>query len=85
MPNPFKKTVDKEQPYAIYTNGDFFWNVLSTSHMPASERKNSYARWFCFVTSSMCPDGEYGDTYAADVQQYGRLVQCTPEWQDHYG
>jgi len=85
MPNPFKKTVDKEQPYAVYTNGDFLWKVLSTSHMPASENKNAYARWFCFVTSSMCPDGEYGDTYAIDVKQYGQLMQCTPEWKEHYG
>lgn len=28
-----------------------------------------YARWFCFVTSPACPDGEYGDTYVAEIKR----------------
>ena len=85
MSNPFKKTADKADPYAIYSAGSFTWKVLSCSHGPKNGKKNPYARWFCFVTSNMCPDGEFGDTYAAEVQQYGTLVQCTPEWKEHYG
>ena len=82
--NPFGKTADKDKPYAVFTNGDFLWKVLKTYKKPDNEKKDPCARWFCFVTSSACPNGEYGDTYAIDVKQYGRLMECTPEWQEAY-
>ena len=82
--NLFGKTVDKNKPYAVYSNGDFLWKVLKTYKVADNEQKDPYARWFCFVTSSHCPYGEFGDTYALDVKQYGRLMECTPEWQEAY-
>ena len=82
--NPFGKTADKNKPYAVYSTGDFLWKVLKTYKVADNEQNDPYARWFCFVTSSLCPEGEYGDTYALDVKQYGQLMQCTPEWRDAY-
>jgi hypothetical protein len=27
---------------------------------------------------------EMGDAYAAEIKQFGNLVFCTPEWEEHY-
>ena len=82
--NPFGKTADKMKPYARFTNGDFVWNILKTYKLPENEQKDPYASWFCFVTSSHCPDGEYGDTYRQDILRHGQLMECTPEWGEAY-
>lgn len=28
-----------------------------------------YGRWFCFVTSPFCPEGEYGDVYVSEIKE----------------
>lgn len=62
------KTRDKENPYEIWEANGWKWKVLKKWQSPEKEAGNEFARWFCFVTSPMCPDGEYGDTYVKDVK-----------------
>ena len=54
-----------ERPMETWRSPDGWeWRVLR------KYQKNDahlYARWFCFVTSPICPEGEYGDVYAASV------------------
>ena len=38
-----------------------------------------YARWFCWVSSPFCPDGEYGDTYISDITPYARMIKGEPD------
>lgn len=66
--NAWAKTRDKGQPYAVYQNNSgWTWRVLKAYQNREKERANPYARWFCFVTSPFCPEGEYGDTYVSDI------------------
>lgn len=57
----------KENPYEVWTNGSWTWRVLKKYQTPEKEAQNLFARWFCFVTSPMCPDGEMGDVYVVDI------------------
>jgi len=85
-PNPFGKSASKQKPYAVYRSSHgWTWAVLKTYKRPDKEAGDQYARWFTFVTSPLCPEGEFGDTYAADVKQNGRLAAATDEWREHYG
>ena len=61
------KTRPKENPYEVWEGYGFTYNVLKKYQSPEKERDNDFARWFCFVTSPYCPDGEYGDTYTRDI------------------
>lgn len=82
MPNPFGKTRPVDQPYAIYTNPQgWTWHVCKTYKTPASEAKDSYARWFVWASSPMT-HGEFegGDTYRIEILRGGRLVAAEPEW-----
>ena len=84
--NLFSKTVKIDEPYAVFAAPDgWLWRVVKTYKLPQNEKSDQYARWFTFVTSPYCPEGEYGDTYCADVREYGKLVEATPEWQEQYG
>jgi len=68
MKNLCRKTVDIRYPYEIYANGNgWVWNVLKKYQAPDTEAKNEYARWFCFVTSPLCPQGEHGDVYVREI------------------
>lgn len=67
LKNECAKTRDKDNPYEVWKAGDWTWRVLKKYQSPPNEAKNPYARWFCFVTSPMCPEGEYGDTYVKDI------------------
>lgn len=63
------KTRDKNNPYEVWKNAfGWEWRVLKKYQTPDAEANNPYARWFCFVTSPYCPDGEYGDTYVKDIR-----------------
>jgi hypothetical protein len=87
MPNPFSKTRPQEKPYAIYRNSQGWeWRVLKTYKMPKSEAKDPYARWFVAATSPHMHDGEYemGDTYAAEIKQFGQLVLADDGWIEAY-
>ena len=68
MKNLCGKTRDKNQPYEIWTSfdGTWVWRVLKK--WQADDNK-LYARWFCFVTSPFCPEGELGDVYVSEIKQ----------------
>lgn len=71
--NQFAKSRPKENPYEVWQNGSgWTWNVLKK--WQADDNK-PFARWFCFVTSPYCPEGEYGDTYVADIKGHAVLVK----------
>lgn len=55
----------KDNPYEIWSNGSWTWKVLKK--WQADDAK-PYARWFCFVTSPFCPEGEMGDVYVSEIK-----------------
>jgi hypothetical protein len=73
--NPWGKTRPKANPYAIYRNTEGWeWRVLKAYQNPAKELNNRFARWHCFVTTPMCPAGEYGDVYVNEIVGHAHLV-----------
>ncbi len=72
--NECAKTRDKSNPYEVWSTGGWTWNVLKKWQGPEAEAKSPYARWFCFVTSPMCPEGEYGDVYVTEITDVARKV-----------
>lgn len=62
------KTRDVNNPYEVWSNGSWTWKVLKKYKSPESEAKDRFARWFCFVTSPMCPNGEMGDVYISEIK-----------------
>jgi hypothetical protein len=75
--NPYAKTRPIDNPYAEFQGGNgFVWRVLKTYQHPDNEKQNPYARWFVAAKSDLTHGSwEYGDTYARDVQRYGRPVK----------
>lgn len=71
MKNHCLKTRDKSNPYEVWTGNGWTWRVLKK--WQADDYK-PYARWFCFVTSPICPEGEYGDVYVAEIKRHARKV-----------
>lgn len=59
------KTRDKSNPYEVWEGNGWRWAVLKK--WQANDAK-PYARWFCFVTSPYCPDGEMGDVYVSEIK-----------------
>ncbi len=74
MKNLCLKTRPRNNPYETWVAGSWTWLVLKKYQ--ADDRKAG-ARWFCFVTSPFCPDGELGDCYAADIM--GEAVRIVKE------
>ena len=74
--NECAKTRKKEQPYEVWqdTLHGWTWRVLKKYQTPSKERTNPYARWYCFVTSPMCPYGEYGDVYISEIKSQAILT-----------
>ena len=66
--NECGKTRPKTNPYEVWRNGSWTWNVLKKYQSPEKEASNPYARWFCSVVTPMCPNGELGDAYVADIK-----------------
>lgn len=71
MKNLCNKMRKVSEPYEVWTRGSWTWKVLKKWQ---GDDYKPHARWFCFVTSEFCPDGEYGDTYAADVMSQARRI-----------
>lgn len=72
---PCGKIRPKDRPYEVWENGTgWTWRVLRKYQGSAKEKANPYARWYCYVTSPLCPDGEYGDVYRNEVTSYARLI-----------
>ena len=74
MKNECAKTRPKNNPYEVWTNGPWTWNVLKK--WQADDNK-PYARWFCNVVTPMCPDGEMGDVYVQDIKNHAHKVVTT--------
>jgi hypothetical protein len=71
------KTRPKDQPYEVWKGGmmgedGWTWNVLKKWQV---DDEKPFARWFCFVTSPFCPEGEYGDVYVKDIESCAVKVQ----------
>lgn len=66
----------KNNPYEIWTAGDWTWEVLKKYQTPEKEASNPYARWFCNVITPMCPQGEMGDVYVRDITSVARKVSA---------
>lgn len=64
MKNTMAKTRPVSDPYEVWTHHGWTWKVLKKWQ---AQDDKPYARWFCFVTSPMCPDGEMGDCYASEI------------------
>jgi len=83
----FGKTRDQAKPYAIYKNAQGWeWRVLKTYKHSSAELKDPYARWFVAATSPMMHEGQFemGDTYAAEIKQFGQLVLADDGWLEEY-
>jgi hypothetical protein len=80
MKNPYAKTRPKDNPYEVWQSlpidsGVWTWNVLKKWQI---DDNKPYARWFCFVTSPIVPEGEYGDVYVSEIKSYATLVKVNP-------
>jgi hypothetical protein len=86
MPNPFAKTRQLHEPYAIFINNQGWqWRVLKTYKQPSSEAKDKFARWYVAAISPMTDmRWEYGDTYATEIKNFGQLVSADSEWLKAY-
>jgi hypothetical protein len=67
MKNLCGKTRPKDKPYEVWRSfdGTWTWNVLKK--WQADDNK-PYARWFCNVVTPICPNGEMGDVYVAEIK-----------------
>lgn len=79
-----RKTATREAPHAVFTHGDWTWSVLKVNS-PSKGIRGTWATWFCLVVTPMTgPSGDLGDTYVADVVQYGVLQSCTDEFRAYF-
>ena len=68
MKNECAKSRDVNNPYEIWTHGDWEWRVLKKYQRPDKEAENPYARWFVAAKSPYTHGSyEYGDTYVKDI------------------
>lgn len=75
MKNTCGKTRKVNEPYEVWRNDSGWeWRVLKKYQNSEQEVKNEYARWFCFVISPFCPQGELGDVYVREIQSQARKV-----------
>ena len=70
--NECAKTRPLNNPYEVWSNPQgWTWKVLKKWQIDDNKQ---YARWFCFVTSPWCPEGEYGDVYIHEIKQFATKV-----------
>jgi hypothetical protein len=74
MKNLCSKTRPKNDPYEVWQsrNGEWTWNVLKKYK---AEVTGPYDRWFCFVTSPFCPEGELGDVYCREIMSQASKIR----------
>ena len=91
MANPFGKTRDVENPYAVYVGyshalGPIEVRVLKRYKKSVeAEGKDQYARWFTAAKSDATfGSWEYGDQYAGMVRSCYKLSRAEPEWLKQY-
>ena len=56
-----------EEAYEVWESSDG-WKWFVMKKWQADDNK-PYARWFCFVISPYCPQGEYGDVYVSEIKK----------------
>jgi hypothetical protein len=72
MKNLCGKMRTKDNPYEVWRNlYGWEWRVLKKWQTPEKEALNPFARWFCWVSSPFCPQGEMGDVYLSDILAQG--------------
>lgn len=71
MKNLCGKMRPKSDPYETWVAGSWTWQVLKK--WQADDNK-PYARWFCNVITPMCPNGELGDVYVAEIKAQAQRV-----------
>lgn len=79
--NPCGKSVKKENPYEVWTEGgDFTWLVLKKYQTPEKEAINPNAAWF-FATRGSGTHGswELGDGYVRDMKRGGGYKLTTEQ------
>jgi len=74
--NLCSKSRKVSDPYEVWQGNGWTWKVLKK--WQADDNK-PHARWFCFVTSPMCPEGELGDVYVADIVNHATKVPTVAE------
>lgn len=76
MKNLCAKTRKVNEPYEVWQSfdGQWTWAVLKKYQNPEQEAKNEFSRWFCFVKSPFCPQGELGDVYIREIHQQARKI-----------
>lgn len=70
--NPCGKTRSVDNPYETWISfdGSWRWDVLKKYQI---DDDKPYARWFCIVYTPICPYGEMGDVYVADIKRSAQL------------
>lgn len=72
MKNECNKVRPVGNPYEVWSINGWTWKVLKKYQFDDGK---PYARWYCFVTSPFCTDGEYGDAYVSEVKGTGAVRQ----------
>jgi hypothetical protein len=72
MKNLCSKTVTRDKAYEVWQAGSWTWYVLKKWQ---ADDDKSYARWFCDVVTPICPDGEMGDVYVAEIKQHATRIK----------
>lgn len=73
MKNLQAKTVSRQNAYEVWTSAyGFVWYVRKKWQV---DDDKPFARWFCDVTSPMCPEGETGDVYVSEIKKYGVRIR----------
>ena len=77
MKNEFGKTVGINDAYEIWQNNTgWTWYVLKKYQ--ANDDK-AFARWYCWVTSPIMPNGEFGDEYVENItENYLKGIKNNP-------
>jgi len=91
MANPFGKTRDVDNPYAVYVGYSHALGPIEVRILKRykgsvkTEAKDPYARWFTAAKSDATfGNWEYGDQYAANVRDQYKLFDGEPEWVEQY-
>ena len=79
MKNLCGKTVKRENAYEVWQSvepllGDGIWTWYVLKKWQGDDSQ-PYARWFCDVVTPICPNGELGDVYVADVKSVARRIK----------
>ena len=73
MKNLCNKERKRGDPYEVWATPDRSWRWEVLKKWQADDNK-PYARWFCDVYSPFVPDGEMGDVYVKDIQDYAERI-----------